>query len=420
MKKLLSLFLAAFWPMTLTSIPAHAENSWSKVVNELMENNPALKSMGTEIVALEQVPDAALAWDDPMITAGVINIPTDSFRLDEQMMTQKIIGVTQRIGSHHTRSAERSLALADVGMAKANRKALKSNMVMNLRLTISEMIYVQRALEILTKNESALDSVIEVANAKYSSGKGVQANVIQAQVERSKLIDTRLNLDEKLGLTKIRANRLLGRDTDTDFIPPPLPEPAGVVPKFYELWVQAKDRAPAILLAKQELEKSKAVLTRAESLTGTNMSISARYGQRDDSPIERADFTSITAAFSVPIWKSGKQARQIAGARLKAQSVEEALDDAIRKTEADLRQALTSLGKVDDSIHLYRQGLITQANQALESSMVAYQLDKVDFLTLMASEINLLKLELELEKLLLRKRNLYAQIAALTGADIAR
>ncbi len=75
--------------------------------------------------------------------------------------------------------------------------------------------------------------------------------------------------------------------------------------------------------------------------------------------------------------------------------------------------------KEDETINLYRTGIVPQAREALASSMAAYQLDKLDFLTLLSNELTLLQYELELERAVLRSRNLSANIEFITGAAVA-
>jgi len=429
MKSMLSAFISgrlrsalalAVLVLTAGASAAGAQVKWPDLVRELQAGAPALKAMDQKIRSLSQTPEAKMAWADPMIFGGIMNAPTDTFKLNQEPMTQKVIGVSQTIPSRWKRTAEKQVALAEVEVARAARDEMAAMLIKRLRATVNEILFLERALAILAEREKTLDKLIEVANAKYAVGKGVLANVVHAQVERSKLAEKRLELSETLGLAKIRANTLLGREPVMRFTAPPPQEPDASYADFDRRWTMAEAGSPVIRMAAMKLEKAGAALEQAKSLNGMNLMINAQYGQREDDPMKRADFASLTASVSVPLWKSKKQDLMVAAARFGVESGSDARRDAVLQAKSDLRQAIISLKRVDDSITLYREGLIMQAGQALEAAIAAYQLDKVDFLTTLTQEMNLLKFELEIEKLRQKQRNLYASIDALTGAELIR
>lgn len=400
------------------SVDAGENAEWSSLVNELLANNPALGALQKRVESLGPIPEAKLAWDDPVIAVGLANVPYDTFDFGQEPMTQKTIGFIQRIPSAAVRSAAKGVAVSDQRVARAEENFMAARLIEEFRKTVNEIVFMRRALDILEENETILDEFVSIANSKYAVGKGIQANVIQAQVERSKLIDTRLELTEKLSLAKIRANRLLGRDPAREFFTPEAFSVYGQDTELDSLWSKAREASPEIKLARMSLERARSNVRKAESETGSNLTVSAMYGQRDDSPVSRPDFISVNAAFSIPLWKSSKQERYTASARFAASAGESKLDDAIQKVRAELRQAYVSSARERETQELYDTGLIPQAVQALDSAMVAYKLDNLDFLTLLSNEINLLKLELEKEKSILRQRNLAARIEALTGESL--
>lgn len=411
-------FMALFLAFFPQSVAAGENAEWNSLIQELLANNPDIAALQKRVESLGPIPEAKMAWDDPLITIGLANVPTDTFDFGQEPMTQKTIGFAQRVPSAAVRHASREVAESDRVVAMAEKNLRSIRLIEKLRQTVNEIIFIRRALDILAENETILDEFVRIANSKYAAGKGIQANVIQAQVERSKLIDSRLELTEKLSLAKIRANRLLGRDPAMDFFAPAAFNGYGPEVKFDSLWGAAMKASPEITLARRNLERARSKVRKAESETGSNLTVSAMYGQRDDTPIGRPDFVSVNAAFSIPLWKSSKQEKYTASARFAASAGESRLDDAIQKVRADLKQAYVSVVRERDTQELYDTGLIPQAVQALESATVAYKLDNLDFLTLLSNEINLLKLELEKEKSILRQRNLAARIEALTGESL--
>lgn len=409
--------LAAAFLLAVQSFAGTAP-SWEALTEELMENHPGLEAKRLLVESLEEIPEARMAWDDPMISAGLSNVPVDSFDFSREPMTQKTVGVSQRIPSLSKRLAEKGLAEENVRVEKARTRLLAASLVEMMKNAVYEIAYADRALRILARNERVLDEFITISNAKYATGKGVQADVIQAQVEKSKIFDRRLDLEERRKLAVIRLNRTLGRDVEAPFEIGGLPLDQEVAGDFAGLWEKAERKSPEMTLARAFLELSESGLEKAEASVGMDVVLSMRYGQRDDAPSERADFLSAGAAVSIPLWRERKQDRLIASARLKVSEAAVEVENAAQETRAALGQALASYQKDVETIRLYENGIIPQARQALLASQAAYQLDKADFLSMLTNELTLLRYELDLEMALLRKRKLSARIGRLAGTGV--
>ena len=413
----LSLSLAIIFFTAHTSY-SQSFDEWRPLIVELETKHPKIEARRLLWRSLKELPEAKMAWDDPVIKVGLINTPIDTFDLDQEAMTQKVIGITQKLPSRAKRNADRRAAEADAEIARAKIDLLTANLIAMLKKTIYKIAYFDRALEVLAKNETILEQFIRIAGAKYSAGKGIQLNVIQAQVERSKLIDKKLSISESRRRAVVRVNRLLGREMIAEFkvkqnlLTPP--ETAS----FEASWKKAKKDSPLLALKKAEHERSKRGVEQAEGELGMDVTLSAQYGQREDGPDDRPDFLSATAAATVPLWKNSKQEKLIAAARLRSDEAAFLHHDSRQSVISDLHQATISFKKEKKAIDLYTSGVIPQARQALESSMAAYQSDKVDFLTMLTNELTLLKYELELENIRYRLRRISADIEFLEGSAI--
>ena len=393
-------------------------DGWRPLIDELETKHPKIEARRLLWRSLKELPEAKMAWEDPVIRVGLINTPTDTFSFDQEAMTQKVIGITQKLPSFAKRTANRRAAEADADIARAKIDLLSANLIAMLKKTVYKIAYFDRALEVLAKNETILEQFIRIAGAKYSAGKGIQLNVIQAQVERSKLIDKKLSISESRRRAVVRLNRLLGREMISEFkVEQSLLKPSDEA-AFEACWKKAEKNSPLLALKKAEHERSKRGVEQAEGELGMDVTFSAQYGQREDNPDDRPDFLSATAAATVPLWKSSKQEKLITAARLRSDEAAFNYTDSRQSVMSDLHQATISFTKEKKTIDLYTSGVIPQARQALESSMAAYQSDKVDFLTMLTNELTLLKYELELENVRYRLRRISADIEFLEGSAI--
>jgi outer membrane protein TolC len=411
----LAMSLAA---VAFTVTPVCAEDGWKPLADELKSANPGLSSKRKMAEALMISASARMAWEDPMVEAGLMGVPVDTLRFDREDMTQKTIGVSQMIPSLSKRVAQTRFAEAEASVANAEAVMAARGLLAELKKNVYEIHYLDEALETLSRNQTILDETIIISNAKYASGKGSQVSVIQAQLERTRLDEKRLAIAEKRGLVRVKINRLLNRDTGAEFTPP-----AGVIaepdaPAFDGVWERAKVNSPMVKVASAELAKARTMVERERSETGLDMTFTAEYAQRDDTPMERPDLVSFRAAVKFPLWRTQKQDRYIASAAKDAESVSDRLTDALAKVRTEVEGAALSAVKETDTIKLYKTGILPQAEQALASARAAYQLDKVDFLTLLMTEQTLIEYELMAEEARMRLRSVLADLEFITGAGM--
>ncbi len=87
------------------------------------------------------------------------------------------------------------------------------------------------------------------------------------------------------------------------------------------------------------------------------------------------------------------------------------LRDAVRTTFAALERA-------DAEVALLETGLVPQTRQSLDSSRSGYQVDKVDFLSLIDSQVRLLDAELSLVRAVADRRVAFAALESAIGKEL--
>lgn len=398
--------------------PTHAEDAWKPLADELKSANPALLAKRKMAESLRISAPASMAWEDPMLEAGLMGVPVETLRFDQEEMTQKAIGVSQMIPSLSRRVARKRFVEAEASVADAEAGMAEKWLLAELKKNVYELHYLDKSLETLARNQTILDEMIIISNAKYASGRGAQTSVIQAQLERSKLEEKELAIAEKRGRARVKVNRLLNRPPNAEFSIPAgaITEPSA--PAFGGVWETARINSPMVKVASAEMGRARTMVERERGETGLDMTFTAEYAQRDDAPMERPDLVSVKAAVTFPLWRAEKQDKYIASAVKDVESASDRLDDALSKVRAEVEEATLTAMKEVETIKLYKTGILPQAGQALASARAAYQLDKVDFLTLLMSEQTLIENELMAEEARMRLRMMIAELEYITGVDV--
>jgi outer membrane protein TolC len=129
----------------------------------------------------------------------------------------------------------------------------------------------------------------------------------------------------------------------------------------------------------------------------------------------RPDMVGFTVAINLPVWRDSKLAPRIAESlALRDQAIH--LYQAQRnEIAAGLRQYTAAAEQNLKSIRLYRTAILPQALLTVESALAAYRVSRVDFLTLLDSQMTVFEYEISLVTAIANYNKARAEIDFITG-----
>jgi outer membrane protein TolC len=129
-------------------------------------------------------------------------------------------------------------------------------------------------------------------------------------------------------------------------------------------------------------------------------------------PESGKDPFSLTVGMNIPIWLGKRKAAVTQAEEARAAEMAR-YADLQKNIEAEINDILFQLQTTKETLELYEQGLITQAESSLQSATAAYKTGRLDFLNLLDAERMLLQINLAH----IREQANYAkQLAALERA----
>jgi cobalt-zinc-cadmium efflux system outer membrane protein len=225
----------------------------------------------------------------------------------------------------------------------------------------------------------------------------LQQDVLKAQVEVSKMIDKLITLQEAKSVAQARINVLLNRSPQD-----PLGRPQDLVFRKMELTEKqlqdlALDSNPALLGMAFSVKASESSyrLARREYLPDFTLSVS--YRMRDEvkmDPVRGVNFLSASAGINIPLYFWSKQKRKVQQKELELESARRTFDSRENTLKLGVSRLFYSLVRYQEEVQLYQTAILPQARQSLESARSAYQVDKVDFLTLLNNQVTLYDYEI--------------------------
>ena len=387
-----------------------------------IEGNPGLAEMQARAEAMAAIPSQAGALPDPMLTLGAINFPTDTFNRDQEAMTQLQIGIEQSLPFPGKRGLKERAAEIDADAAASNVDEARLHLIQNVKQTWWQIYYIDRALEIVSRNQDLLRQFVQIAQTKYKVGEGLQQDVLLAQVELSKLFDSEIKLQGLRQQQVPRLNALLDRPTS---MPVQLPEQidedlVGMLPEL-QLFTRAETVRPLLEQKRLEVEAARTRRDFAKRDIYPDFKLGAAYGFRDgDNPdgSSRADFATIRLGISLPLYAGRKQDKAVDQRTSELLQKQNALQDEWGKVQADISAALTDYHRASKQVDLFKTGIIPQARQSVASMLSGYQVNKVDFLNLVRAQITLYNFETQYWNALTEANQALARLAAAVGEEL--
>ena len=398
-----------------------AENL-SALVADALANNPELKASESRWQMFASKVKQAGAFDDPMVMLKVQSTPArQPFVFNKDTQSAKVIGISQQIPFLGKRGLRRDVARFEADSYRWAFEERKLELTRMVKESYYQIWAVDKGLEIVGKNLNLLSDFITITELKYSVGQGVQQDIFKAGLEKSKMVEMQITLQQQRKSLEATLNYLLCRSGNT---------PVGPVADFTlpfitlsseQLNAAAIDQRPQVKSLASLMEKGEASRRLARREFYPDFNLSAEYMIRDAVSEMATDpgdnMVSIGITFNLPVLQGKRQGMVAESTFEKAMATEElnALKNSISYT---INESLAQLERRRKLVELYKGGLIPQAKQSLESALISYRVGKVDFLTLLDSRMNLFNLERELNESQAEYMMKLAQLEAAIGTDL--
>jgi outer membrane protein TolC len=296
-------------------------------------------------------------------------------------------------------------------------------LVRDVRMSWWNLFYLDRALDIVRRNQTLLRQFITIAQTKYKVGRGLQQDVLLAQVELSKLLDIELQLKGARKRSAARLNALLGRSAAMPVaLPERVSESLPPPPDERHLHDLALQRRPLLKKQDEIIEAARTRVALAEKDYYPDFRMGAAYGFRQGNntgrATKRADFASFGLSLNLPIFTGDKQDRALDEARAETARARFGKQDIADAVRAEVSRALADYRRAREQSRLFKQGIIPQSSQTVASMLAGYQVGKVDFLNLVRAQITLYNYETQYWKSLAEARQAMARLEAATAGHL--
>lgn len=395
----------------------------SAAVSLAVRDNPGLAQIQARSESLAAIPSQAGTLPDPVLNFNALNMPTDTFKLDQEPMTQMQVGIMQAIPFPGKLALREEASAFAAKAAKENAVEARLMLIQKVKSNWWQIYYVDRMIEIVLQNQTLLRQFIEIASTKYKTGQGLQQDVLLAQVELLKLLDKEIELTGVRKELTAKFNKLLNkRANNVIILPTQLDMALPTIAPESELYEMAFSRRPLLNQQQFKIQAAQSRLDLARKDYFPDFKVGVFYGMRSgDNPAavggERADFLSLKFSVNLPVFTVSKQDKAVSQRASELQEKRYAQQDTLNEVTAQITQAVANYQQSKDQFELLKEGIIPQAQQTVDSMLSGYQVNKVDFLNLVRSQITLLNYENRYWQSFAAANQALARLAAAIGEE---
>jgi cobalt-zinc-cadmium efflux system outer membrane protein len=409
-----------FLPLMPVSCSAR-ELVLDSLIAEALRANPDLQAAMLRYEAFEAKVPQAGSLPDPVFKATASNLPVDSWSLDQSPMSGVELMLTQKIPFPGKRGLAKGTARNLAEKTKQDYQSTKNLVLSELKENYYQLYLLQKSIEITERNKRLIEDFARIASTKYSVGKGIQQDVLKAQVEVSKMIDKLISLEEMREAVEAKINILLSRNPQDSLGQTSDLAFRELTYSEDELQNLAVENNPHLIGKGFLVSASQSTYRLARREYWPDFTLSASYRIRDEvkmDPVMGEDFFSVSAAINIPLYFWSKQKKKVQEKALDLESSRQEYEDVKNNVKFMVSKLFYSLEKFRKEIELYQTAILPQARQSLESARSGYQVDKVDFLTLLNNQVTLFNYEIAYHQALSSYFKTIARLEEMVGSSL--
>ena len=352
------------------------------VVRIVLRENPALQGARAKWEMFKARVPQASAWEDlrlgvDSVAGRFVNIPANSF------MNQTVTIEQELPVSGKNRSRARA-ATAEAGAAFEDFRRAELDAASRALASYSRLANGYAQLEVNRRNEELLNQFIKISETRYETSAATQSDVLIAQTDLAKLLETRADIQRQISEEQSTLNVLMNRPAQS-----PLGQPSTLVftPREFSL-----ERLEAIVLVCRpeiqraqslaEAEKYRLDLANRQWVPDPTLNFKAQRYNEASQAVSEFD---VGVSIPLPWFNRQKYAAGIVESQKSLESAQRAFDAAREEALGMVRDQFQKIQTAASQYGLYRDQILPLARQTIDASRAAYEAGTGGFLELITA-----------------------------------
>lgn len=383
--------ISGFLLMTLShSVLAQTLSTAKEVINYGLKNNPEIKAGQQEYQSALQTTRKMSTWMDPQAGVRINGVPTRfaSGNSDQnRFFVQQNIPWIGKLGSLKQKGEAMAL------MQAFRVQKMQKKVVQDIEELLAMLFQVNEKQRIISENKALANQIFKVANAKYKTGKGIQANVLLASISKDEFEEKLLALAAQRQNILDNLKVTLGADDGVRLAL----EPSATWSAQENFLVQSHQFRTHVAYQMSLIQEH--IWTKSKTVADdTNLpTLMARVEYWQNNQID--DQWAGQFGMNIP-WLNPKNGaiRKEASYQLEAASLR--LKDASEKAKTAIKTMNRDITRVSEQIKLYEDKILPDAKLTLTNYLKSYEVGSVSLIDFLSIQKKLLMLEVRYVELI--------------------
>jgi len=395
--------------------PASTPTPLSQLLAEAEANNPQLSAADHEAQAAKQMVPQATTLPDPEFTYQQLSVgsPKPFAGYTNSDFAYIGVGASQELPYPGKLRLRGQVAERDAQTKQAEIGVTRTNIADLLKADYLQLAYLQQTLGILRENEAVLDQLIQDATAHYQVGQGMQQDVLQAQVEHTKVVREIAMHHQEMGDIQAQLKGLLHRpQSSPDIVAEPLRESTLHVSSS-DLSNSVEQNNPDVRMRAATVRQQDVALDSAKREGKPDFELEYMYQNTDS---KYRDYYMLT--FNMRLPHRSRVRAEVAEASERLAAAQSQLDSEKQKELTDVQRQIVAATSQDEVLKDYRQGLLPESEAIYLATLNSYSANRDTLAHVLSAYLSLVNLKLDYEQTLLDHETALAHLETLTGEAI--
>jgi outer membrane protein TolC len=383
------------------------------LIEEALQKSPEILASESRALAAGYRPPQAGSLPDPMIMFGYQNEGWERYTFGEEPDAQWMFSVSQMFPFPGKLSLKEEMARQDAEGTSIIHESVKLKTIARIRELYYDLFLAYKNIDLIKERTALFSRIEDAALARYSSGMGMQQEVLMAQTEKYMLLEKEEMQKQKIQSLEAMLNSTVGRDVNAPLGRPEAQTLSLETKSLDELLNKAYEHSPEIRARQRMVAAAEARVKMAEKEYYPDFTLAANYFTRGGGQF--MDMWSLTTTINIPVFYRTKQRQAVLEATAALAESKRMLEATRLMVASAIRDTYSMWRTAERLADLYKDGLMPKTYQDFESALAGYTNGKTEAITV----INRLKALIDFETLywaqVAEREKALARFEAMTG-----
>ncbi|WP_446751442.1 TolC family protein [Vibrio sp. S9_S30] len=428
----------------LLSEQVNAKQPLTELINTAIALDSDRKRAYAQSSAMREMGIARSTLMDPKLKVGFSGLPVDSFKFDQELMTNVSVGLMQQFERGSTLELKRKQTNQQAEGTSFQVQARELDIANQMTQIWLELGYLQVSERILRDKRRLISELERFIQTNYANGKSEAQDLLNAQLQVTKL-------DEKLEANAQMQRRFVSRLSEwlgADWLSERLSkEPAlGDVSSSEKTllnasntldWTKLEERLathlgstqhfqqlgehPMVKMADSQIQASQTQIDIAEQAYNPQFGVEVMYAHRQTNNMRgepASDLVSAYLTLDIPLFTNNRQDRNVSAAQYQVGAAQLKKDTLLQQMNAKVNTLLSDRTNLNQRLVRYQSSLMPQITARIRAVERGYQNNTAQFSDVIAASNDELALQLEQQRLVTDLNVVNSNLAALlSGFD---